>query len=173
MPFSPSTRAIVLGDGKLGLLCAQAIASTGADVVVVGRHERKLELARTLRLQAVAVSDLPAARADVVVEATGSTGGLAAAMDLVKPRGTIVLKSTVAEQVTIDLAPLVVNEITVVGSRCGPMSVALDYLERGIVQVLPLISERYRLEDGVAAMQRAAAKETVKIVIDVSADPEE
>src|SRR5262249_44427059 len=115
----PAAEVIVLGDGKLGLLCAQVLAVAGARVTVVGKHEEKLALVRRSGVQTISLSQWRPRQADVVVEATGSTAGLALAMETVRPRGVLVLKSTVAQNHSVSLAPLVINEVTVLGSRCG------------------------------------------------------
>src|SRR5262249_47322464 len=126
-------RAIVLGDGKLGQLIVRALASEGVPTTLVGRHEGKLRLGGNLGLEPCWEGELPASRrgAELVVEATGSEGGFARAIDLVAPRGTIVLKTTVAQKLSVDLAPVVIHEIKVVGSRCGDMARAVDVLARG------------------------------------------
>jgi threonine dehydrogenase-like Zn-dependent dehydrogenase len=159
---------VVLGDGKLGLLCAQVMARSGADVVLLAKHEEKLRLARTLGLRAEYSGDAHKVRADVVVEATGSGAGLQGAIELVRPRGTIVLKSTTSGRTEADLTSIVVNEVTVVGSRCGPFRDAIQALEERSIQVLPLISERYPLADSVHAMHRASQPGVLKVLIDIA-----
>ncbi|TMA39501.1 MAG: alcohol dehydrogenase [Deltaproteobacteria bacterium] len=162
VPVGPGLRAVVLGDGKLGLLVAQALAGAGADVVLVGHHEKKLPLAQ--RLGIATGAGVPGA--DLVVDATGSPGGLAAALALVRPRGTIVLKTTVAGEHRLDLAPAVINEVTVVGSRCGPFAPALAALASGRTSVAPLIDAVYPLDDAVGAFARAAEPGVLKILIE-------
>jgi threonine dehydrogenase-like Zn-dependent dehydrogenase len=164
----PGTSAIVLGDGKLGLLVAQVLHLAGAHVLVVGRHAKKLELlARrgiaTLLADAAALEGL--ARVELVVEATGSEVGLARAMALVRPRGTLVLKSTVAAKHALDLAPLVIDEVTVVGSRCGPFPPALAALARGAVDVAGLVERVYPLADGLAAVAHAGRPGALKVLV--------
>ena len=158
-------RAVVLGDGKLGLLVAQVLGAAGASVVLAGRHDPKLARARALGV----ATGTPAPGADVVVDATGAPGGLAAALALVRPRGTIVLKTTVAALHQVDLAPAVVNEVTVLGSRCGPFGPALAALAGGRVAVAPLIDAVYPLDQGVAALARAATPGTFKVLLDARA----
>src|SRR6185503_14065820 len=114
-----------LGDGKLGLLVSLVLLGAGARVTCAGRHPRKLEHLRRAGVDTTLVADLPPERVDLVVEATGSREGLERAMALVRPRGTLVLKSTVADAHHLSLAPLVIDEVTVVGSRCGPFAPAL------------------------------------------------
>jgi threonine dehydrogenase-like Zn-dependent dehydrogenase len=162
-----SMRVLILGDGKLGLLCAQVIASTGADLLVLGQHPEKWSVLKSAGIPAALSDEATPKSADVVIEATGSSSGLEAALQSVQPRGTIVLKSTVAVPSSLDLAPLVVNEVTVVGSRCGPFERAIEALASRQVDVQSLISERYPLEDGVRAIERAAAPGVLKVLLDV------
>jgi threonine dehydrogenase-like Zn-dependent dehydrogenase len=161
----PADDVVVLGDGKLGLLCAQALHSAGARVRVVGKHPHKLALLQQLDIPAVGLTDWQPQPADVVVEATGSTAGLQLAMDIVRPRGTLVLKSTVATAHALSLAPLVINEITVVGSRCGRFPPALQALAQQRVAVAPLIERVYPLRDGLTAVAHAARPGTLKILL--------
>ena len=154
-------RAIVLGDGKLGLLVAQVLRQAGATVTLAGRHDDKLARARALGI----ATGVGVAGADLVVDATGAAGGVAAALALVRPRGTVVLKTTIAAEHRLDLAPAVVNEVTLLGSRCGPFAPALAALAAGRVAVAPLIDAVYPLEDGVAAFDHAATPGTFKIVL--------
>jgi threonine dehydrogenase-like Zn-dependent dehydrogenase len=162
-----SRRVVVLGDGKLGLVCAQVAASAGADVLLLGRHDENLQLAREFGLRAQLADDVDAVTADLVIEATGSSTGLGRALSIVRPRGTIVLKTTSSARTEADLSSIVVNEITVVGSRCGPFPEAIQGLKDGRVQVLPLIAERYALSDSVHAMERAAQPGVLKVLIDM------
>ena len=159
--------AVVFGDGKLGLLCAQVLRLAGARVSVVGRHPRKLGVASRMGLRAVSLSEWrrePRA-ADLAVEATGSAGGLPLALDCVRPRGKLVLKSTLADEHTLSLARLVINEITVVGSRCGPFAPALRALAEGNVAVRPLVESVYPLEQGIAALEHAGRPGTLKVLL--------
>jgi threonine dehydrogenase-like Zn-dependent dehydrogenase len=154
-------RAVVLGDGKLGLLVAQVLVRAGADVTLAGRHADKLALAERLGVG----TGEPTPGADLVVDATGSAGGLAAALDLVRPRGTVVLKTTVGEEHRLDLAKAVIDEITVVGSRCGPFAPALAALAGGTVSVDPLVDRVFPLDEAVAAFERAATPGVLKVLI--------
>lgn len=163
--LQPTDHVIVLGDGKLGLLCAQVLQLTGAQVCLAGRHPHKLEVARSQGLRTAAVTDLATAQADIVVEATGSDTGLQLAMDTVRPRGTLVLKSTVAAEHKLSLAPLVINEITVVGSRCGAFPPALHALENERLTVQPLISAVYPLTDASEAISHANRRGTLKVLL--------
>lgn len=162
-------RVIVLGDGRLGNLCAQVLARLSNRVTVVGKHRQKLALLETLGIHTALVSDAIDERsADIVVDCTGSETGLPAALRLARPRGTIVLKTTVAGTQTLAWAPFVIDEVTLVGSRCGPFDRALAGLERGEVSVKPLISERYDLSKGIDALERAQAKSVLKVLLNVS-----
>ncbi len=160
----PSWRVAVLGDGKLGSLVAMVLAQTGAELTVVGRHPHKLE-----RLSGVAHTALSgdAVRGDfdLVVEATGSPEGFARARSLLRPRGTLVLKSTFFGETKIDMAPLVIDEITLVGSRCGPFAPAVRALAAGRIDPSPLVEETYALRDGVAALTRAAERGALKVLL--------
>ena len=163
----PTDRVIVLGDGKLGLLVAQMLGLTGCDLLAVGRHPDKLAILerRGIRIQ-LAGDGIPPG-ADVVVEATGNAEGFAAARSLVRPRGTLVLKSTFHGDVSLDLSMVVVDEVTIVGSRCGPFPAALRLLEGRLVDVEPLIQETYTLEDGLGAFDRAAASGVLKVLLSI------
>jgi threonine dehydrogenase-like Zn-dependent dehydrogenase len=168
--MKPTDRVVVLGDGKLGLLVAQVLGLTGCDLVVGGRHEEKLAILQRRGIDARLAGELPTGKADVVVDCTGHPSGFAAALGLVKPRGTLVLKSTFHDDVEVNLSMLVVDEITLVGSRCGPFTPALRLLERGLVDVESLISATYLLDDGVAAFEQAQEKGTLKVLLDLHRD---
>ena len=168
--IEPGLRVAVLGDGKLGMLVAQVLAQTECDLTVIGKHFSKLAMlnARDIKTAAVgAVSDGPY---DMVVDCTGSTSGFESALRLVQPRGTIVLKSTLASASAIDLAPIVVNEVTVVGSRCGPFSEAIDALQNGQVGVHDLVTAKYPLADAARAFEHAQEKGALKVLLDMQAD---
>jgi threonine dehydrogenase-like Zn-dependent dehydrogenase len=169
VPIDASTSVTLLGDGRLGLLCAQVLKNAGAAVRVVGRNENKLALCDRWGIATQVVADVDAGHdQDVVVDATGSADGLELAMRLVRPRGTIVLKSTVAEGKPLTLAPLVIDEVTIVGSRCGPFDAAIDPLARDEIDVRPLIHSRYSLDDGVEAMRVAGTRGVLKVLLDVN-----
>jgi len=157
---------VVLGDGKLGLLCAQVLAGTGASVTLVGKHAEKLAIVAERGIDTRLLEEwAPAGTADCVVEATGSAAGLAQAAAAVRPRGTLVLKSTVADEHRLSLAPLVINEITVVGSRCGLFPPALQALTDRTVEVTSLIDATFPLVDGIAAVAYAARPGVRKVLI--------
>jgi threonine dehydrogenase-like Zn-dependent dehydrogenase len=164
--IAPGQRCVVLGDGKLGLLAAQVLAQAGARVLAVGKHDAKLAILARRGIETVRLDAWDRTRVDIVVEATGSAEGLALAMAATRPRGTLVLKSTVAATAALNLAPLVIDEVTVVGSRCGPFAPALRALAAGSVEVTSLIAARYALRDGVDAMRHAAEPGMLKVVIE-------
>lgn len=162
----PTDRVIVLGDGKLGLLVAAALRLTGCDLTLVGRHPEKLAIAAGWGVDVqLAGQDLPARSADVVVECTGSPAGFTQARGLVRPRGRLILKSTYHDALTLNMSALVVDEITLLGSRCGPFAPALQLLASGLVDVRPLITATYALDDGVAAFARATVKGALKVLV--------
>jgi len=158
--IEPGTTAAVVGPGRLGLLVALVLRSAGADVTVVGRGERRLALARTLGLRA-ATGELQPRTFDVVVDATGRPEGLARANALVRPRGTIVLKSTFHGETSLALSPIVVDEITLVGSRCGPFDAAIELLKNGRIDARALVDASYPLDRFSEAFAAASAGEKV------------
>ena len=162
----PGGDCLVLGDGKLGLLVAQALDAAGARVLAVGNHPEKLAVLAQRGIETVESRDWTPEPMPLVVEATGSAEGFARALAATRPRGTLVLKSTVAERRAIDLAPLVINEIQVIGSRCGPFPPALSALETDAVDVRSLISERVDLRDADDALRRANDPDIIKILIE-------
>jgi threonine dehydrogenase-like Zn-dependent dehydrogenase len=162
----PTDRIVVLGDGKLGLLCAQVLALAGCDLTAVGRHKEKLDILTQHGVHTTLDGDSLAGNADLVVEATGRPEGYGAAHRLVRPRGTIVLKSTYHGSIDADLTMTVVDEITLVGSRCGPFAPALRLLEQRLVNVIQLIQARYCLADAVTAFEHAAQRGALKVLVD-------
>lgn len=163
--LQPTDNVVVFGDGKLGLLCAQVLQLTGARVHLVGRHARKLELLRPHGIHTTLLPEPPPGQADVVVEATGSAEGLQRAIETVRPRGTLVLKSTVAAEHHLSLAPLVINEVTVIGSRCGRFSPALQALARDRISVVPLIEHVYALTAASDAVAHASRRGALKVLL--------
>ncbi len=161
-------RAVVVGDGKLGLLIAAALATVLQDVLVVGHHTEKLALLAQFGARGVLEdelsSDMPGA--EFVVEASGSVSGLARAMALCRPRGVLVLKTTVAGSPKLDLSPVVINELSVVGSRCGDLRAAIAHLAQGRIDPLPLIAARYPLESATDAFEHARRPGTLKVLVD-------
>lgn len=167
MPFSHSRRTAVLGDGRLGLLVAQVLRHAGGQVTVIGKHASKLAMARSWKLKAAHAGEdkLPAASFSVVVEATGSPSGLSEALRLVEPRGTVVMKSTFRESASFDTAKLVVDEITLLGSRCGGFSKAIDLLREGRVSTHPMVTKTLPLEAGLDAFDCLNEPSCLKILL--------
>lgn len=164
--ITPQQRVAVIGDGKLGQLIARVLATTNCDLVLIGKHAEKLQLAAHAGITTQLLPDVdPARQFDFVVEASGAAAGLQLALKLVKPRGAIILKSTFSSTVTLDTSRLVVDEISLIGSRCGRFDQALALLATGQVKVEPLIAAQYALTDGVAAMQHAGRAGTLKVLL--------
>jgi 2-desacetyl-2-hydroxyethyl bacteriochlorophyllide A dehydrogenase len=161
----PTDRVLLVGAGRLGQLVAQVLALTGARLKVVAKHDRQKALLEARGIATVDAEEVEARRWDIVVEATGSPSGFDLAARALRPRGTLVLKSTYRGEVTLALAPFVVDEITIVGSRCGPFAPALRLLERGEIDPLPLIAARYPLEQAVEAMEAAARPGMMKVLL--------
>ena len=169
----PSDRVLVVGDGKLGLLVAQALARTGCRLLAVGRHPDKLAIlerrgidVRTIARDAEPADAIDVRSFDVAVECTGNALGFETARLALRPRGTLVMKSTYAGRLEIDAAAVVVDELTLVGSRCGPFVPALGLLANGGVDVEAMIHARYPLEEGIAAFEHAARPGTLKVLLD-------
>jgi alcohol dehydrogenase len=163
----PTDRILVLGDGKLGILVSLVLKLSQADVTLAGKHEEKLRVARGQGVETVlSEQGTPARIYDVVVDATGRAEGLEIALECVKPRGTIVLKSTVAERKEMNLSRIVIDEITVVGSRCGPFEPALRALANKSVNVKPLISAVFAPNKAHEAFAKATGKGSLKVLID-------
>lgn len=157
---------VVIGSGRLGLLVAQVLKLHGCRLEVVGRNPRTLAFCERHGIQPIELTELvPKATRDVVVECTGSPEGLKLAMQLCRPRGTIVLKSTYAAPPPIDLAPVVVNELRIVGSRCGPFPEALQLLQQRQVEVEEMISRVYPLKAGPQAFEAAASPQEIKVLL--------
>jgi threonine dehydrogenase-like Zn-dependent dehydrogenase len=163
----PTDRAVVVGDGKLGLLVAQVLALTGCNLTVLGRHEEKLAVLARRGIE-TQLSDEGLQGADLVVECTGHPTGFHAAQRLVRPRGTLALKSTYHGPVEADLSRLVVDEIRVVGSRCGPFGAALRLLAQDLVNVEPLIHAEMHLDEALAAFELAVRPGILKVLVRVS-----
>jgi threonine dehydrogenase-like Zn-dependent dehydrogenase len=160
-------RVLIVGDGKLGLLVAQAIATTGCEVLAIGRHESKLQILKDCGIPTGFASEIQSGSFDVAVECTGNPEGFAIALGALKARGTLVLKSTYAGKLSLDAAKIVVDEIKLVGSRCGAFAPALELLASGKISVLPMVQARFELAEGLAAIDRASQKGTLKVLIDV------
>ncbi|MGN0018243.1 MAG: alcohol dehydrogenase catalytic domain-containing protein [Candidatus Gastranaerophilaceae bacterium] len=164
--IQPIQKVLVQGDGKLGLTTALCLNAYNYDVTLVGRHQNKLDIAQAQGVKTILSKDLEVTPTwDIVVEATGSITGFENAMALTKPRGTLVLKSTVAGSKEINLAPIVINEITVLGSRCGQFKPALRLLENNRIDFKPLISGIYSIDDAIEAFEKNKEKDTLKILL--------
>jgi alcohol dehydrogenase len=156
----------VLGDGRLGLLVAQTLRNAGSPVRVIGKHPEKLAMCEKWQIRSRPLADIvPRHDQDVVVDCTGSAAGFELAMQMVRPRGTLVLKSTVAASKAMNLAPLVIDEITVIGSRCGPFREAIRALAEKEIDVASLIHRRMKLEQGVEAFDLANRPGVLKVLL--------
>jgi len=165
LPVPDSARVAVVGPGRLGLLIGQVLALGGNKPLLLGRRTASLELASKLGLEVGLAQESEDDSFDLVVEATGNEEGLAQALRLVRPRGTLVLKSTFEGKASVDLTKLVVGEVKVVGSRCGPFEPALRLLERDAIQVLPMIEAEYPLDRAVEALEHAARPGVRKVLL--------
>jgi len=156
----------VLGDGRLGLLCAQVLRNAGSPVRVIGKHAEKMRLCDQWGIRSRPLADIvPRHDQDVVVDCTGSAAGFEFALQMVRPRGTLVLKSTVAQGKPLNLAPIVIDEINVVGSRCGPFKEAIKALAEKSVDVTSLIHKRMKIEQGVEAIELAGKPGVLKVLL--------
>jgi threonine dehydrogenase-like Zn-dependent dehydrogenase len=157
----------VIGDGKLGLLCAQVLKLAGAQVTLVGKHPNKLERVARRGIETTLLDHVRgrARTFDVAVEASGGASGFALALDLLRPQGVLILKSTFQGGTEWDAARIVVDEISIVGSRCGRFAPALDLLKNNAVDVQSLISETYPLRDALRAVERAAQRGVLKVLL--------
>ena len=171
--LKPTDSVVILGDGKMGQLAAQVLTLSGCEVVMLGKHEEKLALARKRGVHTYVLADAQSftlengRRVDMVVECTGSAQGLEMALRLVRARGVITLKSTVAEKTLLHLAPVVIDEIRVQGSRCGPFPPAIRALSQKLVDVRPLISACYCLDEGLVAFKYASQRGVLKVLVRV------
>lgn len=162
-----NTRVAVIGDGRLGLLIAQVMALTKCDLTVIGRHLEKLSILESMSIDTKVGYEGFGREFDVVIDAAGSNEGLASALDIVVPKGTIVLKTTVAGNRSIDLNRVVIDEVRLVGSRCGPFAPAILALASRKVDVAPLIDSVFKIEDGVRAIARASQKGVLKVLLEM------
>jgi threonine dehydrogenase-like Zn-dependent dehydrogenase len=165
-PITPQARVLVVGDGRLGLLVAWVLALTGAEIHLAGHHPEHLALVRPRRVAAYLADDLPPGDYDIVVEASGSAGGLQLALSRVRPQGTVVLKSTYVGTYPLDPASLVVPEVRLLGSRCGPFPGALRLLRQGLVDPRPLIDRTFPLSQGLEALAWAQRPGVLKVLLD-------
>ncbi len=165
--LGPSKNVCVLGDGRLGILVAQALSLTKCRLVAAGRHRDKLSILYNRGINARIGIDGLGREFDLVVDCTGSPSGLADALKVVRPRGTVVLKTTVADRGAFDLNQAVIDEITVVGSRCGPFKPAIRALEERVIEVRPLVTKTFPIDDGVEAIKYASQKGVLKVILKI------
>jgi threonine dehydrogenase-like Zn-dependent dehydrogenase len=159
-------KVLVLGDGKLGILCALVLRLTGANITLAGKHKGKLNIAANQGISTVLVRDLPRGQLfDIVVEATGNPHVLEMAMNVTRPRGKIILKSTTAHASPLNLSPLVIHEITLIGSRCGPFAPAIDAIARRCIDVKPFIFAIFPPEKINEAFEAAQKDNALKILV--------
>jgi threonine dehydrogenase-like Zn-dependent dehydrogenase len=163
--FQPSDRVLLIGAGRLGQLIAQTLSLTGVKLAVVAKHPYQKKLLENRKIKLIQEDDIKARGWDVVIEATGSSSGFDLAKQALRPRGTLVLKSTYHGESTVKWSPFVVDEITIIGSRCGPFEPALDLLGRGAVDPTILISKDYPLAKAIEAMEAANQPGIVKVLI--------
>ena len=163
VPIPPGETVAVLGDGKLGLLIALTLRDHGCIVHQYGRHPEKLRIAASAGV--VTATGTPTGKYSWTVDATGSPDGMRVAVAMTKPRGTLILKSTVHGPVDVDTAPIIVNELTLVGSRCGRIESALLLLERGVIPVQSMVADLFSLSDAPRAFARAARPGTLKVLL--------
>ncbi len=166
IPIGPGTRMAILGDGKLGLLCAWVARLSGAEVALIGKHPEKLALAG----EGIATHQLPDQKPegrpfDVIADCTGNPSGLATALELVRPLGTVILKTTIAGEHTMSLAPIVIDEVKIVGSRCGPFEPAIAALTDRRIDVRPLIEAEYPLDQAEEAFVKAGERGARKVLL--------
>jgi len=160
------TTVTVLGTGRLGLLVAQVLAARKCKLLAVGRNPRTLEVLDRKGIRSSLVGDLRQfGDQDVVIDCTGSPDGLATAIKLVRPRGTIIMKTTCKDSSGIDLTPIVVNEISLIGSRCGPFDLALDALARREIDTAGMVTKRMPLSSGVEALEVARQPDQIKVLL--------
>ena len=165
--IKPADKIAVLGDGKLGLLISLVLSTTPADLITIGKHENKLSILNQQGIKTKFLKDTSEAKYyDIVVDATGSADGFEKAVSLVKPRGILVLKSTVAAEKPMNLAPIVIDEITVVGSRCGQFRPALRLLEKKVLDLKPLISKTFNFDNAKEAFEYAQQKGVLKVILE-------
>ncbi len=164
--IKPMDKVVVLGDGKLGLITALALNAQNLNVTLVGKHQNKLDIAKAQGVKTALLNDFKIEKIyDVVVEATGSVNGFETSLSLTKPRGILVLKSTVATGKELNLAPIVIDEITVLGSRCGQFPPALRLLESDKIDFSPLISGVYSMDNAKEAFEKNKEKDTIKVLL--------
>lgn len=165
VPIEPGTRTAVLGDGKLGLLIAQVLQASGANPVLYGKHPEKLRIAESRGIRTERFTEPPKAAYTVTIDATGSPAGLRAAITMTEPLGTIVLKSTMHGSAEWDSVPVIVNEITLAGSRCGRFEPAIELAQTGRISVDAMISDEFPLHEAARAFARAGEAGVLKVLL--------
>jgi threonine dehydrogenase-like Zn-dependent dehydrogenase len=163
--ISPDDRVCVLGDGKMGLLVGQVMSLTGCSLIVSGKHANKLSILDNKGIKTCFCSDLDEKDFDVVIDCTGSSEGIGAALEITRPGGKIIVKTTTSKEREMSLNHIVINELSIVGSRCGPFPVAIKALQEKRIDVLPLISKIYPLREGVKAFDYAAGGDVIKVIL--------
>ncbi|MDF0556955.1 alcohol dehydrogenase catalytic domain-containing protein [Kamptonema sp. UHCC 0994] len=167
VPISPEDKVLVVGDGKLGQLVAQTIVLTGCELLAIGRHRDKLANLEERGIKTGFADAVKDRYFDISIECTGNPEGFAIARRALRPRGTLVLKSTYAGALTFDASALVVDEITLIGSRCGPFKPALQLLAQNQVDVKHLIHSRYPLDEGLRAFEKAQSPGVLKVLLEI------
>jgi threonine dehydrogenase-like Zn-dependent dehydrogenase len=163
--IKPADRILLVGAGRLGQLIAQTLALTGCELRVVARHAHQQDLLRARGIKSIQEEDIQPWRWDVVVEATGSPGGFALARKAIRPRGTLLMKSTYKGDLSLNFSSIVVDEINIIGSRCGPFAPALRLMESRQVDPTVLIAEEFKLNDALRAFERAAQTGVLKVLV--------
>lgn len=161
----PTDRVLVVGAGRLGQLVAQTLALTGCDLHVAARHANQQKILADRRIRVIPEEQIQPSRWDIVVEATGSPGGFSLARQAVRPRGTLVMKSTYKGELSVNFSSIVVDEVTIVGSRCGPFEPSLRLMEKGEVDPSVLISAEFKLEEALQAFEHAAQPGVLKVLV--------
>ncbi len=162
-----SSKVLLLGDGKLGLMTGHVMASTGCDLTIVGKHPEKLAVLKYDNVNQVLLDHFQTDSYDVVIEATGNAAAFDMAVSNVRPRGTVVLKSTYAGGARFNFSPVVVNEITIIGSRCGLFEKAIDFLQNHNISFEDMISAQYPLEDALKAVETSKSPGVLKVLLTV------
>ncbi len=164
--IKPTDRVLVIGAGRLGQLIAQTLALTGCDLRVLARHANQQSLLKARTIQLISEEEIEPWRWDIVVEATGSPGGFSLARQAIRPRGTLVLKSTYKGELNVNFSAIVVDEINIIGSRCGPVEPALRLMESRQIDPTVLIADEFRLDDGLKAFERAGETGVLKVLVE-------
>ena len=164
--IKPTDRVLLIGAGRLGQLIAQTLALTGCDLRVVARHAHQQDLLKARGIRIISEEEIQPWRWDVVVEATGSPSGFSLARKVIRPRGTLVMKSTYKGEVSVNFSSIVVDEVNIIGSRCGPFEPALRLMESRLVDPTVLIADEFKLENALKAFERAAETGVLKVLVE-------